>query len=278
MVGYQEVEDRICSIFKEQQGENINLSEKIKESLGLSSTKIVKVDSNISKNHNSKTDVLVIFEDGKKLKISIKKENADYYGNWYTHQRIIKEFGESALDKLVKKTTEWANDWIKQDSSSFFLGVSINFGKRVGNTFMEFNEVFTTNDIKSIVQGHNLSLDISSNVLLQVNGDINNIDEVIEGLLIFDEKLLNSLFRDIKIIFRPVNPMTERSNRGKQIYTKFVPDNKFLEEEYITNKDSLKKLGSFKPIDYSNEEYKLNHNRLIAELKEKYNVRIKIKT
>jgi len=277
MVGYQQLEDKILRIFTDHIGENINLPESLKRPLGLSSTKISAVDSNISKQHNSKTDLLVVFDDGNKLKISIKKDNADYYGNWYTHQRIEEEFGKPALTKLIEKTTEWANYWIKQDSSNFFLGVSINFGERSGKTFMEFNEIFTLSDIKSIVQGHDLSLDTSANALLQTSGSINSIDEIIAKLVLFEDSLLNTLFQDIKIVFRPINPMTEGSNRGKQTYTKFVPHEKLLEKETISTKNALINMGVFKQVDL-NKEYKLNHNRLIADLDETYNVEINVKT
>jgi len=277
MVGYQELEDKILSIFTDHIGENINLPENLKKRLGLSSTKISAVDSNISKKHNSKTDLLVIFDDGNKLKISIKKDNAHYYGNWYTHQRIEEEFGKPALIKLIEKTTDWANSWIKQNSSNFFLGVSINFGERSGKTFMEFNKIFTPNDIKSIVQGYDLSLDTSANALLQTSGSINNIDEIIAKLELFEDSLLNTLFKDIKIVFRPINPMTEGSNRGKQIYTKFVPHEKLPEKEIISTKNALNKIGIFKQVDLG-KEYKLNHNRLIADLDKTYNVKINVKT
>ena len=276
MIGYQELEDKVFTLFKEKIGDEIILPKKIKESLGLISTTISNVDAEISKKHDSKTDVLVVFDDGKKLKISIKKDNADYYGNWYTHQRIEKEFGISALEQLIEKTTEWANTWIEGNSSNFFLGVSINFGSRKGNTFMEFNEVFGADDIQSIVQGHDLEQDTSANILLHTNGDVNSIDDIIKLLVIFDQELLNCLFDDVKIIFRPINPMTEGSNRGKQTYTKFVPNSKFAEEKYITTKDDLKKYGSFQPVALD-KEYKLNHNRVIRELKEKYNILVNTK-
>ena len=277
MVGYQQLEDKILSIFTDHIGKNINLPSSLKKQLRLSSTKISAVDPSISKKHNSKTDLLVIFDDGNKLKISIKKDNAHYYGNWYTHQRIKEEFGKPALTKLIEKTTEWANYWIKQDSSNFFLGVSINFGERSGKTFLEFNEIFTPSDIKSIVQGYDLSLDTSANALLQTSGSINSIDEIIAKLVLFEDSLLKTLFRDIKIIFRPINPMTEGSNRGKQIYTKFVPHKKLSEKETISTKDALNNIGTFKKVDIK-KEYKLNHNRLIADLDETYNVKINVKT
>ena len=276
MLGYQELEDKVFKLFEKQIGKDIILPEKIKKSLGLSSTKILKVDSEISKKHDSKTDVLVVFDDGKKLKISIKKDNADYYGNWYTHQRIEDEFGKGSLNRLIEETTKWANKWIDQDSSSFFLGVSINFGNRSGNTFMEFNEVFNEADIRSIVQGNDLEQDTSANTLLITNGSINSVDDIVSLLAIFDKELLNSLFGDIKIVFRPINPMTEGSNRGKQTYTKFVPYKRFEQETYISTKDELKEYGCFEPVE-TEKEYKLNHNRLIAQLKEEYNILINVK-
>jgi hypothetical protein len=277
MVGYQALEDKIERIFKRNEGKEIPLSKELMNRLGLSSTKISRVDSSISKHHNAKTDLLVVFDDGKKLKISIKKDNAHYYGNWYTHQRILKEFGKVALQKLVNKTTFWANEWIKQPSSSFFLGVSINFGERSGNTYINFNEVFTNYDIRTIVQGHTLSLDTSANVLLQTEGsNINTIEDITSKLKIFDDALLRTLFNKVKIVFRPINPTTEGSNRGKQTYTKFVPNRRFETETLLNSKSDLLKYGKFEPINL-NTEYRLNHNRIIKMLKKDYNVKINVK-
>jgi hypothetical protein len=276
MSKYQELEDKVGQLFRNSIGKEITLSEEIKNNLGLSSTKISSVDSKTSKHHDSKTDVLVVFDDNQKLKISIKKDNAHYYGNWYTHQRISQEFGDIALQKLIDKTTEWANNWVTESSSSFFLGVSINFGERRGKTFMEFNDIFTSKDIRSIVQGYDLSLDTSANILLQTSADINTIEEVISQLQMFDDDLLNTLFNKVKIVFRPINPMTEGSNRGKQTYTKFVPNVKFDEKVLFDTKSDLLNYGKFESINLESE-YKLNHNHLIKSLRDNHNVQINVK-
>ncbi|MCP4326057.1 MAG: hypothetical protein GY787_30320 [Alteromonadales bacterium] len=276
MIGYQEVEDGISSSFKSEVGKEINIPDNIKASLGLISTRVHSVNSDICKQHDSKTDVLVTFSDGKKLKISVKKDNADYFGNWYTHQRIQTEFGNSALQKLTDATTAWANKWIRMPNSSFFLGVSINFGSRRGNTFMNFNDIFNQHDIRTIVQGHNLNLDTSANVLLQTSSPINTMDEIMNSLQPFDFRLLTQLFRDVKIVFRAINPSTEGSNRGKQTYTKFVPNKKFTTPTLLTTKDDLIAFGRFETVDF-NTEFKLNHNHVIKGIASNYNMQVNVK-
>lgn len=276
MSNYQEVEDYVYEQFKNHEGQGIELPEKLKIALGLGSTVINSVDSSISQRNDSKTDVLVIFDDGGKLKISVKKDNADYYGNWYTHQRIEKEFGVEALNTLIDKTTEWANNWLEEPTSSFFLGVSINFGARSGKTFMEFNDVFDINDLRTIVCGYDESLDTSANILFHTDGNINNIDDVILEMKVIDDVVLSALFDDIKIIFRPINPMTEGSNRGKQTFTKFLPDSPFRHKTLIDKKEDLLKLGRFVEVDLEHE-YRLNHNKIIQNLDSYFNMTVRVK-
>lgn len=276
MVGYQAVEDRVWSLFHQSIGQNIALPDRLKQQLGIRSSRIIEVDPGIARQHDSKTDVLVVFECGGKLKISVKKENAHYYGNWYTHQRVEQEFGQQALDRLVEKTTEWANQWIENERSSFFLGVSINFGERTGNTYLDFNQIFTTRDIRSIVAGHNDCLDTTANVIYHTDGMAGSVEQVVEELQVIDDALLSELFSSVKIVFRPINPMTEGSNRGKQTYTKFVPYERFEATTLLESKADLLRFGRFESVDL-NHEYRLNHNRHIQALRHQYNMAVRVK-
>ena len=276
MLHYQDVEDHVVALFKENIGCEINLSSHLKSSLGLVSTKVTSVDDEIRKHHNSKTDVLVRFDDDKTLKISVKKDNADYYGNWYTHQRVVEEFGKNALACIIQAATRWANNWVRGGSSSFFVGVSINFGKRSGGTFMDFTDVLTMDDCRAVIQGKNPALDTSANTLLIVEQLPRTIDDVVFGLRVIDDQLVRESLSDIKIVFRPVNPGTEGTNRGKQTFTKFVPYQPFSSLTDVNDKRALIETGQFVELDLTTD-CRLNHNRWLNELESKYSMRVRRK-
>lgn len=276
MFTYQSFENHIYQLFHAVIGQNINIPEHIKISLGIKDTTVIRVDGDIGKRHDAKTDVLVELKDGIKLKLSLKKGNAHYYGNWYTHQRLLEEFDGNSLNRLSERTTLWANNWIKNPNSSFFIGVSINFGYRTGNTFINFNDVYSREDIRTIVQGFDKNSDLSANLLLNTDTNINNIDDIFKSCHLFTNELLDELFEDIKIIFRPVNPHTEGSNRGKQIYTKYVPNIVFDRPTVLSTKEDLIRFGRYVNIVLP-ENFKLNHNLHIKYLRKQYNVIINVK-
>ncbi len=87
-------------------------------------------------------------------KISAKLSNAGYYGNWYGHQRLIKEFGYEIFQSITYQTTKWANQWINNPHANLFVGVSISFGERTGNTFIDFLDIFdSTQELKKVIAG-----------------------------------------------------------------------------------------------------------------------------
>jgi hypothetical protein len=102
-------------------------------------TESTKVGNNSS---NNKTDVLIKFQKSNPLKISAKLGNAGYFGNWYGHERFINEFGRKVFDKLTAKTSLWANEWANKSNANLFVGVSISFGERTGDTFIPFLDIF----------------------------------------------------------------------------------------------------------------------------------------
>jgi hypothetical protein len=107
------------------------------QKIGISPADIIIESTKIgNKSSNNKTDVLIRFSKSKPLKISVKLGNAGYYGNWYGHERFIKEFGRKIFNKLTLQTSLWANDWANRPNASLFVGVSISFGERTGNTFI----------------------------------------------------------------------------------------------------------------------------------------------
>lgn len=216
---------------------------------------------------NSKTDVLVQLQDSANLKISAKLSSADYFGNWYSHTRIIEEFGEEAFHKLVKDCTNWANKWKLNKAASLFVGVSICFGKRSGNTAREFTDVFNYEDIVKIVAGVGNNDQVANS--LYVSSKVpNSLEELIENLAPIDESTILKLSSNFKIAYRPINPMTEGTNRGKCIYTQFKPYQRSDQLTVITELSDLNQLGQYITV----ENNSLNHNRLLNELESDWNI------
>ena len=221
-----------------------------------------------------KTDIYIGFDKGESLKISAKLSSADYYGNWYSHKRLIEEFGDDIFKKIVIDCTEWSNKWIMHENASFFIGVSICFGKRSGNTGIEFTDIFSVEDIIKIVAGTGGTNDIgSANCLLVEEKVPENITDLISKLRPINSQVIRELARNFKVIYRPINPMTEKSNRGKCIYSRFIPLNKHENILEVNSLEELRMLGSFKGV----ESDSLNHNRHIKDLKDDFNIIIPVK-
>ncbi|MEC1291998.1 hypothetical protein P9B58_17655 [Bacillus mojavensis] len=215
----------------------------------------------------SKTDVLIRLENSESIRISAKLSSADYFGNWYSHGRVIKEFGEDVFDRLVTDCTNWSNEWKQNPSASLFVGVSICFGKRSGNTAREFTDVFSYHDIVKIVAGYG-SGDHIANCLYVSSNVAGGIDDLLSKLKPIDMETIFELSRNFKIAYRPINPMTEGTNRGKAIYTQFRPNQRLSQMTTITELSQLIKLGKYVEV----EPNSLNHNRLLNELESEYNI------
>lgn len=215
----------------------------------------------------SKTDVLIRLENSEPIKISAKLSSADYFGNWYSHNRVIEEFGEEAFYRLVSDCTDWANTWKHLPAASMFVGVSICFGKRSGSTAREFTEVFTYKDIVKIVAGVGTS-DYAANSLYVSSVVPRNINELFNNLQPINEQTILVLSSNFKIAYRPINPMTEGTNRGKCIYTQFRPYQRLPQMTTITELSELMRHGEFVQVEANS----LNHNRLLNELEQNYNI------
>ncbi|MYL57558.1 hypothetical protein GLW20_08565 [Virgibacillus halodenitrificans] len=217
----------------------------------------------------SKTDVIIHLDSSNPIKISAKLSSADYFGNWYSHNRVIREFGSPAFTKLVNACTDWANWWKLQPSASLFVGVSVNFGRRSGNTFSRFTDVFNYNDIVKIVAGFGHDNDVA-NCLYQSSIAPNDINDLLSNLKPIDQETIYELSSNFQVIFRPVNPMTEGTNRGKCIYTQFKPYRRLPEMTTITELSALTHLGEYVHVGANS----INHNRLLNELESDYNISI----
>jgi hypothetical protein len=229
-----------------------------------------KIGNNSS---NNKTDILIKFQRSQPLKISAKLSNAGYFGNWYGHERFISEFGRKIFDKLTMKTARWANEWANKPNASLFVGVSISFGERTGDTFIPFLDIFDDlEDLKKIVCGVG-DEDNSANCLYVSDDYPESMNDLIERLSPINLEKIQELSENIKVIFRPINPFTEASNRGKNVYTKFQPDQPLNEATDITTIRDLIKLGKFTEV-FPNG---LNHNHILDTLQADYKIRIPLR-
>ena len=233
-----------------------------------SSVKIKSSQKIGNKSSQNKTDVLVELSNHKKIKISIKLSNADYFGNWYGHNRALSEFGKEKVQKLIQATTDWANKvWLPNANASLFVGVSVSFGTRSGDTQKNFLDIFDADDVLKIIKGDlSEDCDETANVLYVSDSKPKDFQELLESLKVINKSNIQSQVENFKVIFRPINPKTEESNRGKNIYTKFDSTTpKSSKKIIVQDLGSLKKLGNFVKVDLD-KELKINHNKVLDDL------------
>ena len=228
--------------------------------------KIVAVDGIGSKSRLNKTDVLIILENSAPIKISAKLANADYFGNWYSHKRFLDEFGFEAFERMTKASTAFANRWA-ETAIAPFVGVSICFGKRTGLTGQDFTDIFTSRDILTVARGFGDG-DSTANCMYIADYVPRTIEELIDCLQEISIETVNEATENFKVAHRPINPLTEGTNRGKNVYTRFQPHERLPEPTIITRPDILFSLGEFVTVEPNG----LNHNHILNELEEKYNI------
>ncbi|MCR4618500.1 MAG: hypothetical protein K5669_10010 [Lachnospiraceae bacterium] len=221
---------------------------------------------------NSKTDVLIRLKESQAIKISAKLANADYFGNWYGHERIINEFGIETFELLSRKVTEWANEWIKKPQAELFVGVSVSFGARSGETSVDFCDIFKSEDVLKIAKGVGTG-DNVANALFVSNKCPSNIEDLFDNLQEINRDNIEKAVKDFKVIYRPINPMTDDSDRCKCVYTMFKPYKRQETEIVVDSVEKLRELGEFVEIDWT-KSYKMNHNRVLDMLKTCYNISI----
>lgn len=152
------------------------------QKMGILAEDVITESTKVGNNSpNNKTDVLIKFQKSKALKISAKLSNAGYFGNWYGHERFISEFGRKVFDKLTTKTSLWANEWANK-TNSLFVGVSVSFGERTGETFIPFLDIFDDlEDLKKIVCGVGEE-DNAANCLYVSDEHPKSIKDIVEKL------------------------------------------------------------------------------------------------
>jgi len=228
--------------------------------------KIINAERTGANDHATKTDVIIYLENSEPIKISAKLSNADFYGNWYGHKRFIEEFGEKAFNKMSIAATNWANEW-KISAKTPFVGVSICFGKRPGRTGINFLDVFDKKDIITICKGKGCG-DKVANCLYVTDSIPDNLETLFTNLKEISEDSIEAIVEDFKIAMRPINPITEGTNRGKNIYTQFVPFKKLDKPTIVTEPEELFKLGTFKTV----EPTCINHNHILNILEREFNI------
>lgn len=221
---------------------------------------------------NSKTDVIIRLQNSEDIKISAKLSNADYFGNWYGHERVIKEFDTITFERLSVAITEWANTWANNPHADLFVGVCVSFGDRTGETGIPFLDVFFEEDIIKIVKGVGNGEEVANSLFID---DIcpKKIGDLVLRLKAITKENVKEAVENFQIICRPVNPIINDTNRGKCIYTRFQPDKKLDTLTEVRTMDELMKYGKFVPVDWS-VSYRLNTNRWLDVLEVGYNIYI----
>ena len=228
--------------------------------------RIVDVDGIGSKSRLNKTDVLIILENSAPIKISAKLANADYFGNWYSHRRFLDEFGIEAFERMTKASTAFANRWA-ETATAPFVGVSICFGKRTGLTGQDFTDIFTSRDILTVARGFGDG-DSTANCMYIADYVPRTIEELVDCLQEISIETVNEATENFKVAHRPINPLTEGTNRGKNVYTRFQPYERLPEPTVIREPDILFSLGRFVTVEPNG----LNHNHILNDLEERYNI------
>ena len=228
--------------------------------------KIISVEGIGSKSKNNKTDVIIRLANSTPIKISAKLNNADYFGNWYGHKRFLQEFDMETFQRMTIASTKFANKWAKTAKAPF-VGVSICFGKRTGKTAQNFTDVFKPSDVLKIVKG--VGNDDSTANCMYISEEVaKDVSKLLSNLLPITLSNIDAITGEFKIAHRPINPLTEGSNRGKNVYTKFKPYKKLDRPQIISDPKKLFSLGEFVTV----KPTCLNHNHILNELEKEYNI------
>lgn len=219
-----------------------------------------------SQDRHNKTDVVVYLEGSEPIKISAKLMNADYFGNWYGHNRFLAEFGEDAFYRMTAASTRFANVWA-ETATAPYVGVSICFGRRGGRTGQNFTDIFTVDDILTVARGYGHGIS-AANCMYIADTSARDIPGLIRSIEAITVDSVNEATEGFMVAHRPINPMTEGTNRGKNVYTRFQPYERLNRRTVITDPQVLFELGEFVEV----EPTCLNHNHILNDLEENYNI------
>lgn len=228
--------------------------------------RIIGVEGIGSKDRKNKTDVIIYLENSEPIKISAKLRNADYFGNWYGHKRFLDEFGIDAFYRMTEASTQFANNWAKTATAPY-VGVSICFGRRSGRTGQNFMDIFTADDILTVARGYGDG-DSTANCMYIANTSAKDIPGLINSIEAITIQSVNTATENFKVAHRPINPITEGTNRGKNVYTRFQPYEALSRPTIITDPQELFALGEFVTVKPDS----LNHNHILDILESDYNI------
>lgn len=263
-------EQEIVAMVKQHIGENIptNIPRWLIDEGVRAGARILDVKGIGNKDKRNKTDVIIYLHDSMPIKISAKLRNADYFGNWYGHKRFLQEFGDEAFYRMTMASTAFANRWAKTAVAPY-VGVSICFGRRSGKTGQDFTDIFTLDDILTVARGFGNG-DGVANCMYIANNSANSIQSLINNLEELSTENVIHATESFKVAHRPINPMTEGTNRGKNVYTRFQPYRPLSQRRIITSPAELFSLGKFITV----EPNCLNHNHILDDLENNYNIKI----
>lgn len=148
-----------------------------------------------------------------------------------------------------------------------YVGVSICFGRRSGKTGQDFLDIFTADDILTVARGFG-SGDHVANCMYISNNSAGTIQSLINNIEEITTESVNAATESFKVAHRPINPITEGTNRGKNVYTRFKPYQKLATKTVIRDPKELFKLGEFVEV----EPNALNHNHILDDLEANYNI------
>jgi hypothetical protein len=220
----------------------------------------------------AKPDVVVEFSVGESLRISAKMSNADYFGNWYTKGRTAQDLSPDLIQPLISATLNFATTY-RPKMMQTYVGISISFGKRSGQTGKKFTDIFDASLIKYIIAGNNPLGKKNANCLYTTSTVPSNIEKVIENLQPVSDSVVKKLSQNFYVVFRPVFTPTNRTNMSKQTWVKLQAIKPLSNPTLFERQEDLLKVTEWVP---TREDEIITHNGVVNELK-KNNIYLHVK-
>jgi len=217
-----------------------------------------------------KPDVIVTFDQGPTLRISIKMSNATFYGNWYTKDKVARNLGENAIQPIIDAGLDFMKKY-KAPQKHPLVGVSVSFGKGKGQNSVPFTKLMPLTMIKFIVAGNNPNLEVNANSLYAGNDEPNNIKSALKNIKPITNKTIKELSSDFNVLFRTVYTSTNKSNMGTKSWVKLVANSPLPEKMEFDTQEELLKYTHWEPTGLYED---VSHNQIANDL-EKHNIFVK---
>jgi len=209
----------------------------------------------------SKTDVVIKFDKGEPLKISAKMSNADYFGNWYTKAK--EEISAQIVPMIADATLAFALKYTPKMEGTF-VGVSVSFGKRSGQTGKKFSELFDISLIKNVVAGNNPNGARNANCLYTTTTVPKDINKLLANIKPVSDSVVKELSQNFFLIFRPVFTATNKTNMSKQAWAKLRPIKKLKKPTLFKTQKELLRVTEWVA---TGRDETITHNTVVSELK-----------